>query len=90
MHAREFGMCVAGEISVDPRLDARGGEGQRHELHAGDALGRENEGPAGRDRGLARPDPGLLEQFPPRAEVEIDLAIENVGQVRRPGGCPAL
>ena len=73
-------------MGVDPRLGPRGGDRERHQLHAGDALGREHQGPAGRHRGLAGLHPGLLEQFPPRAGLEIDLAVENVAGVRRSGG----
>ena len=86
VHTRKLGVRVAREMGVDPRLGPRGWDREGHQLHAGDSLGREHQGPAGRHRGLTGLHPGLLEQFPPRAGLEIDRAVEDVGRVRRPGG----
>ncbi len=48
--------------------------------------GVNSDGPSGRDARLIGADPGLLEQFPARACLEIDPVAEDVARIRGAGG----
>ncbi len=67
-------------------LIASAGARTAHDLHAGDARRRIDDGPTRVERDLAGLDAGFLQEFAQRASLEIDAAGEDVLGIGRAGG----
>ena len=81
MHARELRVRVEREKGVDPHLGRIRVDRQGHQLHAGDALGREDHGPARADRRNLGGEP----RSPPRVRVSRSRRDRLCRRKRRAG-----